>query len=487
MGGPRIGIDTRICEATGPNERGGRPLTEALTVSEGSKRFGLRTLLRATVVVVALFGNVAVAHAEAPEPSEVAPPIGEIAGGTPVVITGRNLLPPGAPEPCSEGCAGLVTVRFGTAEATVESGTSTELHVITPSGAPEITVGVTVETRGGAGGERELPHAFSYVHPPPVLGITSPSPGAVTTSSYVLVTGEASTNPWDQPKVNVALYQGASEGAPIETHSMKLFGGQWATSFGALGPGTYTVRANQIGEKESVGWSQPVTFTVLAGKAGSGGSGGTDPPPVASFGWFPPSPNAGEPVSLFSSSKDAVSPITTFGWAFASTGPFQSAGPIYTIVFANPGAHLVRLRVGSADGQSSTASETIMVGSPVASLMQPFPIVRIAGTDTSRGVKISLLSVFAPSGVEISVHCKGGGCPLRKARRAAPSTKRGTATVRFRRFERALPAGVKLVVRVAKLGEIGKYTRFVIRKGKLPKRIDTCLEPAGVKPQACPS
>jgi IPT/TIG domain/PKD domain len=447
-------------------------------------RFGWRACLQATVVVAALLGNVAVAHAEAPVINEVTPPTGELSGGTAVVIKGENLLPAG--ETSCEGCVGLVKVDFGNALATVQSGTQTELHVLTPEGTPEITVSVTVTTTPGGVGE--LPDAFSYVHPPPLVTISSPSPGAVTTSSYLLVTGEAPTSSWDEQFVSVTLYQGASEGAPIEAHTMiKLFGGHWSTSFGPLGPGTYTVRADQLGERGSVGWSQPVTFTVLAGKAGTGGSGSTDPPPLASFNWFPSSPKAGEPVSLFSSSKDAVSPITTFGWALASTGPFQSAGPIYTVTFANPGAHVVRLRVASADGQSNTATATVMVGSQVVSLMQPFPIVRIAGTDTSSGVKISLLSVFAPSGVQISVRCKGGGCPLRRARRLAPSTKGGTATVRFRRFERALPAGVRLVVRVAKVGEIGKYTQFAIRKGKLPKRLDTCLEPAGEKPQACPS
>lgn len=458
-------------------------------MSEGSTRFGWRACLQATVVVAALFGNVAVAHAEHPEIEDVTPPTGEISGGTPVVIKGENLLPAGETS-CSEGCVGVtVTVLFGNVPATVQSGTQTELHVLTPPGTPEFTVSVSVTT-ATHGEPGELPDAFSYVHPPPLVAITSPTPGAVTTSSYLLVTGEAAVNSWDDPHADVTLYQGASEGGlPIETHTTMVYSGHWSTSFGPLAPGTYTLHAgqDQLEEHGSVGWSQWVTFTVLASKTGTGGSGGTDPPPVASFGWFPSAPKVGEPVSIYSSSKDAVSPITTFGWALASTGPFQSAGPIYTVTFANPGSHVVRLRVASADGQSSTASATIVVGSVVASLMQPFPVVRIAGTDTASGVKVSLLSVFAPSGVEITVRCKGGGCPTRKARRMAPSTKRGTATVRFRKFERALPAGVKLVVRVAKAGEIGKYTQFAIRKGKLPKRLDTCLEPTGEKPQACPS
>ena len=59
--------------------------------------------------------------------------------------------------------------------------------------------------------------------------------------------------------------------------------------------------------------------------------------------------------------------------------------------------------------------------------------------------------------------------------------------VHFRRFERSLPAGVALEIRVYKSGRIGKYTRFVIRRGKLPSRVDKCVGQAGTKPIPCPS
>ena len=61
------------------------------------------------------------------------------------------------------------------------------------------------------------------------------------------------------------------------------------------------------------------------------------------------------------------------------------------------------------------------------------------------------------------------------------------APVEFPRFERSLRAGVTLEIRVFKAGMIGKYTRFVVRRGKLPLRDDACLALAGVKPMACPS
>ena len=91
-----------------------------------------------------------------------------------------------------------------------------------------------------------------------------------------------------------------------------------------------------------------------------------------------------------------------------------------------------------------------------------------------------------PAGAQIIVRCKGRGCPIKAARRVAVSSKRGAATVEFRGFERTLRFGVTLEVLVSKPGEIGKYTRFAIRRGRLPERVDVCLDLAGVNPMACP-
>ena len=56
----------------------------------------------------------------------------------------------------------------------------------------------------------------------------------------------------------------------------------------------------------------------------------------------------------------------------------------------------------------------------------------------------------------------------------------------FHRFERQLRAGVVLEVRVFKAGRIGKYTRFSIRKHRLPTRLDECLASTNPKPIGCP-
>jgi hypothetical protein len=151
---------------------------------------------------------------------------------------------------------------------------------------------------------------------------------------------------------------------------------------------------------------------------------------------------------------------------------------------------VVRLRVTAADGLSSIATETIHVVRPPLKLMEPFPIVRIAGVLTSSGVRLSVLSAQAPVGARVTVTCRGRGCPASESRVAASTSKKHRATmvvIAFRRFERSLRAGVVLKVRIFKRGRIGKYTRFVIRHHGLPERLDECLGPAGVKPISCPT
>jgi uncharacterized surface anchored protein len=212
------------------------------------------------------------------------------------------------------------------------------------------------------------------------------------------------------------------------------------------------------------------------------------PVPTASFSWFPSVPLVGQSVSLISTSTDSTSAITAFAWA-PTGGVFHAGGPLLTTSFSTPGNHVVRLLVTDANGLSSVATQTIQVISAPLILMQPFPIVRFAGSENSSGVHLRLLTVQAPVGARVTVSCKGHGCPAKSQGQIALSRKKnaGTVVVEFRRFERSLRAGVVLEIRVSKAGEIGKYTRFVVRHGKLPERFDMCLDAAGVSPLVCPS
>jgi hypothetical protein len=229
-----------------------------------------------------------------------------------------------------------------------------------------------------------------------------------------------------------------------------------------------------------------VTFTVTTVVVAA-------PPtsPLTSFKWFPAIPAVGETVSLVSSSTDQSSPLTAFAWALAGNGAFTAGKQVTTTAFTTPGDHVVRLRATAADGLSSVASETIHVVRTPLSLMDPFPVVRIAGSVTFAGVDLSLLTVQAPVGARVRVTCRGRGCRrASESRLAAASSKKRKASmvvIAFRRFQGPLAAGAVLEIRIFKHGVIGKYTRFVIRRGRLPVRVDECVGQAGLKPIACPS
>jgi hypothetical protein len=228
----------------------------------------------------------------------------------------------------------------------------------------------------------------------------------------------------------------------------------------------------------NVGLSQPIALTVLA-----------PPPPAASFSWFPVSPEVGESVSLVSSSTDLESPITAFAWALGGTVPFTAGRPTLTTSFTTPGAHVVRLRVTDAAGRSSEAARTIAVRHHRATLMQPFPIVRIAGRQTSRGARLTLLTVTAPVSARVTVKVSGGRGRASSESRVATLRKSNTSNtvvMSFPRFARPLGAGSVLEVRVTKPGEIGKLMRFAPHAGRLPTRQDSCLSVSG-KPTKCPN
>jgi hypothetical protein len=112
--------------------------------------------------------------------------------------------------------------------------------------------------------------------------------------------------------------------------------------------------------------------------------------------------------------------------------------------------------------------------------LQPFPVVRIRGYATRRGMRITLLSVRGPRSASVSAACAGAGCPHGVAfgPRALP--------VRLRAFERYLAAGTVLRLRVTGGTAIGKYTSFRIRARRAPRRIDRCLLPGRWAPAACP-
>ncbi len=116
--------------------------------------------------------------------------------------------------------------------------------------------------------------------------------------------------------------------------------------------------------------------------------------------------------------------------------------------------------------------------------MSPFPVTRIRGVIVGARVRISVLSVRAPKGATVRIHCRGRSCPTawmsQRVRSAAHS-------VRFRPLERSVRAGTVIEIFVGSPKAIGKYTRFDIRAGKAPLRRDLCLAPGSSRPTRCPT
>lgn len=333
-------------------------------------------------------------------------------------------------------------------------------------------------------GETGRSDAIAFTVDTTAPAVTMNAPSTASSGEPVQVGGSAGTAPGDQPAIAIALFAGTTIGsqAPIETLVVQASNGAWSASFGGLAAGTYTARASQADEAGNSGVSGSATLTVVTPPA--------PPPPSASFSWFPQAPAVGEVVSLASSSTDPASPLVSFAWALAPTGAFTAGTPVLNTLFTAPGPHVVRLSVTDAAGRSSVATETIPVSQRHIALMQPFPVVRMAGALTRGGALIKLLTVQAPLAARITISCSGAGCRTKSESRLAAASskgkpKTGVVTLGFPRFQRSLRAGVVLRIRISKEGQIGKYTSFTIRSGRPPKRIDACLQPTSAKPIPC--
>jgi hypothetical protein len=275
-------------------------------------------------------------------------------------------------------------------------------------------------------------------------------------------------------------------GPVTETLTATPNGTTWnASANPPLPDGTYVAQATQANGASEVGTSARHTFTVNTA-------------PRASFGYTPTSPLTGDTITLFSTSSDPNGPIASLEWDLKDDGKFADAsGPTATVSFATPGTHRVLLRATNAQGASSVAEAIITLGSrptsprPVVrpTLMSPFPVVRIAGSFTSAGARIRALEISAPKRARIEVQCSGNGCPRKSQTKVASlaPVARSATLVRFGRFEHPLRAGVVLEIRITQSGRIGKYTRFRVRRGRAPSRIDRCLMPGKRTPVTCPS
>jgi hypothetical protein len=380
----------------------------------------------------------------------------------------------------------------------------------TDSGSTTETLTVLSPTLAESG--REFRAVFTNM-----AGTVTSAPATLTVAKRA-VAPVVTTNPSSKSVVlgETTAFVAAASGVPTPEVQWQLStdnGATWANDITDAGnsTGTLTVIGTTVAEsgyeyravfanQAGTVTSSAVTFSVTSPPSLAPPAPPTTPtptptpaptPPAAAFTWLPAKPTTGESVVLASSSTDADSPLTAYAWDATGSGTFTAGGPAITTSFVTPGNHTVRLRVADGNGLTRVATETIPVSAAPLVLMQPFPVVRIAGSESSSGVKLSLLTVQAPVGTRVSLTCGGSHCPRRSESRvvvaSSKNSKAGSVLLTFSKFERSLHAGVMLEIRVSKPGEIGKYTSFRIRPNKAPARVDACVGPSTPKPIPCPS
>lgn len=217
-----------------------------------------------------------------------------------------------------------------------------------------------------------------------------------------------------------------------------------------------------------------------------------------SFVVFPSPARPGQPVTFAYSGGPAVSKPPE--WDLNGDGVFPDAtGPGATTSFPAVGTYFVGLRLTDVDDAVSTGYQPVTVSLPTGTstsgkqlrLMSPFPVVRITGKVLRGGARIKSLTVQAPYGATVRVRCRGRGCPFRRTSKtvALAGKARGPSkTLRIKKLDRRLlRAGASIKVLVSRAGEVGKYTRFLIRRRKPPRRTDLCLLPGMTEPTECPS
>lgn len=225
----------------------------------------------------------------------------------------------------------------------------------------------------------------------------------------------------------------------------------------------------------------PEVGETLAGSAQATG----DPSPVIDYQWLqcaPADEAKCDPIedatnaSYLVTARDAGHRLAVRAHAVNSAGDDRRRSKL-TEVVTTPDPGWLPEPTPEPTPEPETDPSVAAPFAPAPLFLRPFPTVRVKGKVFSRGARITLLRVRAPSGALVVVRCKGSGCSLRR---------RSLGGGRIARLERYLHAGTRITIRISMGDALGKYVRLVIRGGHKPKRIDACLAPGSRSPIECP-
>jgi PKD repeat protein len=356
------------------------------------------------------------------------------------------------------------------------------------------------------------------------LEVTNPA-GSSTISQTVVVNGPpvvdlnvlSSPTAIDSPVLLDASRSTDPNQDPL-SYSWDLDGdGHYDDATGELQTVTYAKSGRyrvgvQVSDGHGATSTAQATITVLVDQA-----------PTVSFTNDPVQPAIGATVNFTATATDTDGTVDHVDWDLDDDGDFDDAAGLQASwSFDVAGRHRIAVRATDDRGVATVAFRSIVVVSPVlpttprteplpvpavpsptapvlataapsvpapsatrVPLLAPFPVVRISGLLYRGSVRISLLRVQAPPGATIRVRCHGGSCA---AKRSDVRVKAARTPLRVRSFERRpLRAGTTIEVFVTAPGQIGKYTRFTVRKGAAPARSDLCLVPGHKKPTTCPT
>jgi PKD repeat protein len=211
--------------------------------------------------------------------------------------------------------------------------------------------------------------------------------------------------------------------------------------------------------------------------------------PVAALIFVPVAPLAGDDVLLTSVSFDPDGPVTGQAWDLDNDGGFDDGTGVTALAsFPAAGVYTLGLMVTDRHGASSATRVNVTVANRPPELLASAAVVRVSASISRRGTRIRELAVSAPVGARVTVRCRGRGCPFRKLTRTARVRARSSRVVRIQRLRgRLLRPGAVLQIWVTKPDAIGRYSRFRMRAGKPPSRVDRCVPPGTTRPVRCPT